>query len=155
MAVIQARKRLAWLLCALILTGCQLYWRKPGADLAAFTADHHACAAKAGADVGDGHILVNLDVYRGCLQVRGWQRETGSVGANPPGFYRGLEDEGPIRVGDAPKQVGETEGAATAVTSSREIFCRRAHLELRTDWRDRLSDYQACLGEGARGKTHQ
>lgn len=36
-AVIYARKGVARLLCALTLTGCQLYWRKPGASLAAFT----------------------------------------------------------------------------------------------------------------------
>jgi hypothetical protein len=29
------------------------------------------------------------------LKVHGWSRETGGKVGNPPGFYRGLEDEGP------------------------------------------------------------
>jgi hypothetical protein len=58
--------------------------------------------------VGAGQVLVNLDVYRACLKVHGWSRETGSKASNPTGFYRGLEDSGPIRVGHMPKQVGET-----------------------------------------------
>jgi hypothetical protein len=57
-------------------------------------------------------ILVKLDVYRGCLNARGWQRETGSLAGNPPGFYRGLEDEGSIRVGDVPSRSGRPRGRA-------------------------------------------
>ena len=67
---------------------------------------------------------------------------------------RARYSEGLIRVGDVPKQVGETEGAATTVNPSREMFCRRAHLELRTDWRDRLPDCRACRGDGGPGKNH-
>jgi hypothetical protein len=84
----------AWLLCALALTGCQLYWRKPGADPAAFAADHRDCVGKAGVDVGGERVLVNLDIYRACLRMHGWQRES-ATGAGS-GLYRGLEDEGPV-----------------------------------------------------------
>jgi hypothetical protein len=146
-AAVYARKSsITVLFCALTLTGCQLYWRKPGANLAAFTADHQTCVAKAGSDVGAAQVLVNLDVYRACLKVHGWQRETGSKASNPAGFYRGLEDEGPMPVGHMPKQVGETEGSATTATS-REMFCRRVNFEGRSDWRDRITDYQRCLAQ--------
>jgi hypothetical protein len=145
-AVVSARRGLASLLCALLLAGCQLYWRKPGANLTAFTADHQTCVGKAGTDVGAGQVMVNLNVYRGCLKVLGWQRETGGTFGNPPGYYRGLEDEGPILAGTVPAQVGQTEGG-TPTTSGRHMACWRAHLEGRGDWRDRLPDYQKCLAQ--------
>jgi hypothetical protein len=138
---------IASLLCALVLAGCQLYWRKPDANLAAFAADHQMCVAKAGTDVGAGQVLVNLDVYRACLKVHGWQRATGGTYANPPGFYRGLENEGPIRPDAIPTQVGNTEGSDAATTSGRRMACWRSHIEGRADWRDRWADYQKCLAE--------
>jgi hypothetical protein len=101
--------RLVLLLCAVALAGCQLYWIKPGADMAAFTADHHACVKTAGSPVGTDLLLVNLDVYRACLKTRGWQRETGGTYANPPGYFRGLEREGPVRIGEVPAQVPTVE----------------------------------------------
>lgn len=99
-------RALALALCALVLSGCQLYWLKPGADMSAFTADHQACVKDGGTPVGsEGRVMVNLKVYRTCLRERGWSRETGSSYANPPGYYRGLEDEGPVRPTDVPEQV--------------------------------------------------
>jgi hypothetical protein len=98
-------RHLVLALCVLALAGCQLYWLKPGADMTAFTVDHNACVKTAGSEVGPEVVLVNLDMYRACLKVRGWQRETGSTYGNPPGYYRGLETEGPVRVGEVPKQV--------------------------------------------------
>jgi hypothetical protein len=98
----------------ILLAGCQLYWVKPGADMAAFTADHHACVKTAGHPVDEAktRVLVNLDVYRACLKARGWTREEGSKFANPPGFFRGLEDEGPVALGDVPKQVRSMDSTA-------------------------------------------
>jgi hypothetical protein len=88
-----------------LLAGCQLYWIKPGADMAAFTGDHQGCVKTAGVPVGDGtRVLVNLDLYRACLRTRGWQRETGSSFGNPKGYYRGQENEGPIALTDVPEQ---------------------------------------------------
>jgi hypothetical protein len=93
-------------LCVLVLAGCQLYWMKPNADMSRFTADHQACVQSSGSPMGgEGRVLVNLKVYRGCLRERGWSRETGSSYANPPGYFRGLEDEGPVRVSDVPEQI--------------------------------------------------
>jgi hypothetical protein len=90
---------------AVLLTGCQLYWVKQGATMDTFTADHQACVKTSGVPhVGD-QVLVNLDLYRACLRARGWQRETGSTFENPPGYFRGQENEGPVRVSDVPKQI--------------------------------------------------
>jgi hypothetical protein len=98
-------RRLMLALCVLALGGCQLYWIKPGADMAAFTADHQACVKTAGSPVGTDIVLVNENIYKGCLKARGWARETGSSYGNPPGYFRGLEDEGPVRLDEVPKQV--------------------------------------------------
>jgi hypothetical protein len=49
-------------------------------------------------------VLVNLDMYKACLKSRGWTRETGSRWGNPPGYYRGLENEGPLRLTEVPEQ---------------------------------------------------
>jgi hypothetical protein len=54
---------------------------------------------------GEDRVLVNLDLYRASLKYRGWKRETGSKFSNPPGYFRGLEDERPVRPGDVPAQV--------------------------------------------------
>jgi hypothetical protein len=39
------------------------------------------------------------------MKSRGWRRETGSKYGNPPGYYRGLEREGPVRLDEIPKQI--------------------------------------------------
>ena len=99
-------RTLALALGVLVLAGCQLYWLKPRADMAAFTADHQACVKAAGTPMGgEDRVLVNLKVYRVCLRERGWTRETGSSYANPSGYFRGPEDEGPIRLTDVPEQI--------------------------------------------------
>jgi hypothetical protein len=91
---------------ATTLTGCQLYWQKPGANLAAFSADHRSCVTTAATALpGEERVLVNLDLYRACLKYRGWKRETGSKFSNPPGYFRGLEDEGPVRPDEVPEQI--------------------------------------------------
>jgi hypothetical protein len=50
-------------------------------------------------------VLVNLDLYRACLKSKGWARVAGAKASTPAGLYRGQEDEGPITVGDLPRQV--------------------------------------------------
>jgi hypothetical protein len=97
-------RHLTLALSVLVLAGCQLYWLKPGANMTAFTTDHHACVKTAGTAVGDERVFVNLDMYKACLRSRGWRRETGSSMGNPPGYFRGLEDEGPVRLTDVPQQ---------------------------------------------------
>ena len=101
----RATRWLALGLGSILLTGCQLYYTRPGADMAAFTADHQACVKTTGVPPGADKVLVNLDLYRACLRARGWNRETGSKYSNPPGFFRGLEHEGPVGVLEVPQQV--------------------------------------------------
>ena len=99
-------RTLALALCVLALAGCQLYWLKPNADMSSFTADHQACVKSAGTPMGgEDRVLVNVKVYRTCLRERGWTRETGSSYANLPGYFRGLENEVPVRLSDVPEQV--------------------------------------------------
>ena len=140
---------LSWaflIVAVMLLSGCQLYWTKPGTNLAGFTADHQTCMTKGATEVGNGQVLVNLDVYRACLKVNGWKRETGGKAGNPPGFYRGLEDAGPVPVGFVPRQIGDTEGhRVTGDQSNREMFCRRAHIEGRSDWRNHMDDFRRCM----------
>ena len=52
----------------------------------------------------DDRLLVELDLYRACLRSRGWERVTGSSAGNPGGYFRGLENEGPVRPSDLPRQ---------------------------------------------------
>ena len=98
-----------WLLAsALALTGCQLYWTKLGGHgyVGEFGTDHRDCVIAAGRPIpNDDRLLVELNLYRACLRSRGWERVTGSKAGNPPGYMRGLEDEGPVRPGDLPEQV--------------------------------------------------
>jgi hypothetical protein len=127
-----------WLLAMVALTGCQLYWTKPGGSLGIFNADHQDCAIAAGRPIqNDDRLLVDLDLYRACLRSRGWERVSGAKGGTPPGYMRGLEDEGPVRPGDVPQQVRQSAG--------HEVWCRAQWLDQRPDWRDRLPDFRACL----------
>jgi hypothetical protein len=88
-----------------LLTGCQLYWTKPSARLDAFAPDHRDCVVAAGRPIpNDDRMLVALDLYRACLRSRGWERVTGSKVGVPPGYIRGLENEGPVRPNELPAQ---------------------------------------------------
>jgi hypothetical protein len=53
---------------------------------------------------GDDRVLVNLDLYRACLKAKYWQRVTGAKAGVPIGYFRGQENEGPIRPSDLPAQ---------------------------------------------------
>jgi hypothetical protein len=97
-------RRFVLALCVLALAGCQLYWIKPGADMTGFTTDHQACVKMAGSSAGDDRVLVNLGMFKACMKSRGWARETGSRWGNPPGYFRGLENEGPVRLSEVPEQ---------------------------------------------------
>jgi len=93
---------------AVMLAGCQLYWAKPGqtgATMQAFENDHRDCITTAGTPPGSDRVYVNLDVYRACLKDHGWQRETSGKFSVPVGYFRGQENEGPVQVGELPKQV--------------------------------------------------
>jgi hypothetical protein len=53
---------------------------------------------------GDDRLLVNLDLYRACLKAKDWQRVTGAKAGVSIGYFRGQENEGPIRPSDLPAQ---------------------------------------------------
>ena len=93
------------LVLVLVLGGCQLYWVKPGADLAAFTTDHQACLKTAGLPMKEDWVMVNVEFYRACMKSYGWQRESGATAGPPPGYFRGQEDEGPVRLATIPTQI--------------------------------------------------
>jgi hypothetical protein len=107
----QTRVVLTAVLVALALSGCQLYWQKPKADLAAFTTDHQACTKIAASPAGDGRVFVNIDMYRACLRSKGWQRETSSSMGTPPGYFRGHENPGPVDPLMVPEQTRVMEPA--------------------------------------------
>jgi len=79
---------------------------------------------KATSDVGADQVLVNLDIYRACLKVHGWQRQTGGKVGNPSGFYRGLEDEGPMAVGYMPTHARTGHQNAPPWSTTRQVKYR-------------------------------
>lgn len=97
-------------LCAVIISGCNMYWHKPGATLEQFAADHRACLSR-GEPIPDkpGYVIVDQGTFRTCLAVRGWHREKHNVQDVPPGRFRGVEDFDrlqPIAVDRLPPQPG-------------------------------------------------
>jgi len=131
-----------------LLTSCQLYWTKPGADLAAFTADHRECATKAGVPMDGDRLLVTESLYKACLKALGRRRETGSSHDGAPGLYRGLEEDAVVSLAADPPQVGSS-GRALAdglppALASRVLQCRKDWIE-RWDRSQHLQDYRDCL----------
>jgi hypothetical protein len=79
-------------LAAASLGGCTaFYWSKPGATPDQFAKDSQECereAAPSPAAVGYGVII--QEVYRRCLQARGYARSKQYEPA-PAGYHRGIE----------------------------------------------------------------
>jgi len=90
-----AMRRLALAIsCGLLLAGCQLYWTKPEATLADFTAAPQACLRSVGTPLpGDSDsVLINPESYKTCRRANGWQRiEDGTI-ATQAGRFRGIEE---------------------------------------------------------------
>jgi hypothetical protein len=103
---------MAWIWAALrilpllALAGCQSYWTRPNATLEGFNSDHKACVLEIGVPIareGDHEtLLVYEDLYRNCLEARGWQRAQGGAEA---GRFRGIEQNELVREGSVPKQI--------------------------------------------------
>ncbi len=78
--------RCALIIAVILLTGCaDKHWTKPGATAQGFSRDSYECAAQhrehhasfkpfEGYREGDS---VNKDLYRACMQSRGYQRVEG------------------------------------------------------------------------------
>jgi hypothetical protein len=90
----------------LFLAGCgKHYWNKPGASFDDFSQDSVACAREhamySSSDRTYG--IIRVDMYRACLQQRGWVRGQ-QVEPIPAGWFRGIEDDDPVRLDAAPAQ---------------------------------------------------
>jgi hypothetical protein len=128
----------------IFLTGCQLYWTKPGADLASFTADHRACATKAGVPMDGDRVLVNESLYKACLKGLGWTRESASMHEGAAGHFRGLEENAVVSLSELPEQVGRASARPGDPSPARptplDVRCRQL-----TE-RERMGQYRECLG---------
>ena len=128
----------------IILTGCQLYWTKPGADLASFSADHRTCVTKAGVPMDGDRVLVNESLYKACLKGLGWTRESASKQEGAAGHFRGLEEDAVVSLSELPAQVGRTTERPGDPSSPRptmlDLRCRQV-----TE-RERLTQYRECQG---------
>jgi hypothetical protein len=101
------RWRALTICCGLLLPGCQLYWTRPGATYADFTAAHQACLREVGmATPSDPDtVLVNEDAYKACLRTNGWQRVEDGTVKTQAGRFRGIETSGRVRLDSVPEQV--------------------------------------------------
>jgi hypothetical protein len=128
----------------IFLTGCQLYWTKPGADLTSFTADHRACATKAGVPMDGDRVLVNESLYKACLKGLGWTRESASRQEGAAGHFRGLEEDAVVSLSELPEQVGRASARPGDPSPERptwlDIRCRQL-----TE-RERQVTNRECLG---------
>jgi hypothetical protein len=129
----------------IFLTGCQLYWTKPGADLTSFTADHRACATKAGVPMDGDRVLVNESLYKACLKGLGWTRESASMQEGAPGHFRGLEEDAVVSLSEPPEQVGRATSARPGDTSPAQPTLLDLRCRQITE-RERLAQYRECQG---------
>jgi hypothetical protein len=128
----------------IFLTGCQLYWTKPGADLATFTADHRTCATKAGVPMDGDRVLVNESLYKACLKGLGWTRESASRHEGAEGHFRGIEEDAVVSLSALPEQVGRASARPGDPSPTQptmlDLRCRQI-----TE-RERLAQYRECQG---------
>lgn len=75
------------------LSGCsRYYWSKPGATAEQFSGDSQACVQQAARTLPPGSSAEAFEqVYRGCLNSRGYVRDK-QFDPPPPGYWRGIED---------------------------------------------------------------
>ena len=103
----EVKIRLAFLLLlAVPLAGCQLCWQKPrGRPGGLLRRQSGLCENGRDTPQGRGPRPRQPRPLSRLSEARGWTRETGSNFGNPPGFFRGWEDEGPVRPDAVPQQV--------------------------------------------------
>jgi hypothetical protein len=75
---------------AMSLGGCRYYWFKPGSTAEMFTGDSDSCLqeGRSASPATQRYGIVNQDVYRACLQSRGYERQKTVSG---PEKHRGVE----------------------------------------------------------------
>ena len=83
----------------LLLVACgKHYWSKPGTGASDFSRERAECARENAVQVSASkdYGIVIADLYKICLKSRGWIR--GQQFEPPPaGWFRGIEDDGPMR----------------------------------------------------------
>ena len=83
----------------LLLVGCgKHYWSKAGAGPADFNRESAECARENSVQMtaNKDYGIVIADLYKMCLRSRGWVRAQ-QFDPPPPDWFRGIEDDGPIR----------------------------------------------------------
>ena len=89
------------------MAGCTShYWRKPGSDVDAFGRDSVTCTHRVAVPVVDrrGYDVLDTNAYRRCLLSLGWERIELDGKTPPPGIFRGIEDDGIVRLDAVPPQ---------------------------------------------------
>jgi len=76
---------------AVMLGGCRYYWYKPESTAEQFGKDNEECLreSRSATPATARFSIVNQDVYRACLRVRGYARE--KKASAPAGYHRGYE----------------------------------------------------------------
>jgi hypothetical protein len=105
-------------MAGLLLVSCgKHYWSKPGAGPADFQRESGECAREnavqtsANKDYG----IVIADLYKGCLKARGWQRAQ-QFEPPPAGWFRGIEEDGLMRLEAPPPALVPQQPAPTPPT---------------------------------------
>ena len=129
------------LLLAGLLSGCaKYYYAHPEKGYTGFELDSRACLRDVGIPSGNGqYALVTREAFQRCMAGHGWIREK-KLEPVEWGWYRGVEDDEVVDLARGVRQ------PAPAAAGGTEISCRAQHLDNRSDWRDRLPAYRACLG---------
>lgn len=84
----------------LLLVGCgKHYWNKPGAIASDFNRDSAECARENSVQMtaNKDYGIVIADLYKLCLQSRGWNRAQ-QLEPVPAGWFRGIEEDGPMKL---------------------------------------------------------
>jgi hypothetical protein len=83
----------------LLLVGCgKHYWGKAGAAPEDFQRESMECARENSVQMTSNkdYGIVIADLYKMCLRSRGWSRAQ-QLEPPPAGWYRGIEEDGPMR----------------------------------------------------------
>jgi len=83
----------------LLLVGCgKHYWNKAGAGPSDFNRESAECARENSVQMtaNKDYGIVIADLYKMCLKSRGWSRAQ-QFEPPPAGWFRGIEEDGPMR----------------------------------------------------------
>ena len=92
------------IVAGLLLVGCgKHYWNRAGASPADFQQENMDCARENSVRMGANkdYGIVIADLYKSCMKARGWNRVQ-QFDPPPAGWFRGIEDDGPMRLEPSP-----------------------------------------------------